>query len=89
MKYAKFIQENSRMHTMAGHMNGNVVCDCYWYWRADKLRGPPVYAVFLCGFHALIGYEQMDALFSSQSLAVHQLSSTKSSRDKFVKGMLA
>lgn len=39
--------------------------------------------VCLCGFHAVMGYEQIDALFSSQSLAVHQLSSAKSGRDTF------
>lgn len=38
--------------------------------------------VSLCRFHAVIGYEQMDALFSSQSLAVHQLSSAKSGSDR-------
>lgn len=38
--------------------------------------------VSLCRFHAVIGYEQIDALFSSQSLAVHQLSSAKSGSDR-------
>ncbi|KAF0046187.1 hypothetical protein F2P81_002716 [Scophthalmus maximus] len=42
--------------------------------------------LLLCPLHAEIGYEQTDALFSSQSAAVHQLSSAKQGRDRFVKG---
>lgn len=33
------------------------------------------------GFHAVMGYEQTDALFSPQSLAVHQLSSVTCGKD--------
>lgn len=33
------------------------------------------------GIHAVMGYEQMDALFSPQLLAVHQLSSVTRGKD--------
>ena len=63
--------------------SSNVVC------KKDPDVHTLLYAVFLCGLQAVIGYEQMDALFRSQSVAVHQLSSAGQGRDRYVKGMLA
>ena len=53
--------------------------------KRDQNQKGPSLILFLCGFHAVSGYEQMDALFTSQSAAVHQVSSAKEGRDRFVR----